>query len=64
MGVVVGVTRIASVSGLRGIVGNGLDPATAVEFAAAYARRASAICLGDRASSSRASPSSTDPHSR
>lgn len=32
-----GVTRIASISGLRGIVGNGLDPATAVEFAAAYA---------------------------
>lgn len=30
-------TRIASVSGLRGIVGNGLDPASAVEFAAAYA---------------------------
>jgi phosphomannomutase len=30
-------TRIASVSGLRGIVGDGLDPATAAEFAAAYA---------------------------
>ena len=30
-------TRIASVSGLRGIVGDGLDPASAVEFAAAYA---------------------------
>ena len=30
-------TRIASVSGLRGVVGDGLDPATAVEFAAAYA---------------------------
>lgn len=30
-------TRIASVSGLRGVVGNGLDPATVVEFAAAYA---------------------------
>ena len=30
-------TRIASVSGLRGIVGDGLDPAVAVEFAAAYA---------------------------
>ncbi|WP_422924972.1 phosphoglucosamine mutase [Singulisphaera sp. PoT] len=30
-------TRIASVSGLRGIVGNGLDPAIVVEFAAAYA---------------------------
>ncbi len=32
-------TRIASVSGLRGIVGNGLDPALVVEFAAAYASR-------------------------
>ncbi len=30
-------TRIASVSGVRGIVGNGLDPSIAVEFAAAYA---------------------------
>jgi phosphomannomutase len=30
-------TRIASISGLRGIVGDGLDPATAAEFAAAYA---------------------------
>ena len=30
-------TRIASVSGLRGIVGDGLDPAAVVEFAAAYA---------------------------
>ena len=30
-------TRIASVSGLRGLVGDGLDPAVAVEFAAAYA---------------------------
>jgi phosphomannomutase len=30
-------TRIASISGLRGVVGNGLDPATAAEFAAAYA---------------------------
>ncbi len=30
-------TRIASVSGLRGIVGSGLDPASTVEFAAAYA---------------------------
>ncbi len=30
-------TRIASVSGLRGIVGDGLDPAGVVEFAAAYA---------------------------
>ncbi len=34
-----GGTRIASVSGLRGIVGNGLDPAIVVEFAAAYASR-------------------------
>jgi phosphomannomutase len=32
-------TRIASVSGLRGIVGNGLDPALVVEFSAAYASR-------------------------
>lgn len=32
-------TRIASVSGLRGIVGNGLDPAIVAEFAAAYASR-------------------------
>lgn len=30
-------TRIASVSGLRGIVGDGLDPVVAAEFAAAYA---------------------------
>ncbi len=30
-------TRITSISGLRGVVGDGLDPATAVEFAAAYA---------------------------
>ncbi|WZO96717.1 phosphoglucosamine mutase [Isosphaeraceae bacterium EP7] len=30
-------TRIASVSGLRGIVGDGLDPIVVVEFAAAYA---------------------------
>lgn len=30
-------TRIASVSGVRGVVGDGLDPALAVEFAAAYA---------------------------
>jgi phosphomannomutase len=30
-------TRIASVSGLRGVVGDGLDPAIVVEFAAAYA---------------------------
>ena len=32
-------TRIASISGLRGVVGDGLDPATAAEFAAAYAGR-------------------------
>ncbi len=32
-----GGTRIASVSGLRGVVGNGLDPSVASEFAAAYA---------------------------
>ena len=30
-------TRIASISGLRGVVGDGLDPVVAVEFAAAYA---------------------------
>ncbi|WP_337174709.1 phosphoglucosamine mutase [Paludisphaera sp.] len=30
-------TRIASVSGIRGWVGDGLDPAAALEFAAAYA---------------------------
>jgi phosphomannomutase len=30
-------TRIASISGLRGVVGKGLDPVVAVEFAAAYA---------------------------
>ena len=30
-------TRIASLSGLRGTVGSGLDPAVVVEFAAAYA---------------------------
>jgi phosphomannomutase len=30
-------TRIASISGLRGIVGDGLDPALALEYAAAYA---------------------------
>ena len=30
-------TRIASVSGLRGVVGDGLDPTVVVEFAAAYA---------------------------
>src|SRR6266446_3371762 len=33
---VVSGTRIASVSGLRGVVGNGLDPAIVVEFTAAY----------------------------
>ncbi len=32
-----GGTRIATISGLRGVVGDGLDPAVAVEFAAAYA---------------------------
>ncbi len=32
-----GGTRIASISGLRGVVGDGIDPAVAVEFAAAYA---------------------------
>lgn len=30
-------TRIASISGLRGWVGDGIDPVTAAEFAAAYA---------------------------
>ncbi|MBV8229012.1 MAG: phosphoglucosamine mutase [Planctomycetaceae bacterium] len=30
-------TRIVSVSGLRGVIGDGLDPAIMVEFAAAYA---------------------------
>lgn len=30
-------TRIASVSGLRGVVGDGFDPAVAAEFAASYA---------------------------
>ena len=30
-------TRIASISGLRGLVGDGLDPVVVVEFAAAYA---------------------------
>ena len=30
-------TRIASISGLRGIVGAGIDPVVAAEFAAAYA---------------------------
>ena len=34
-------TRIASISGLRGVVGDGLDPVVAVEFAAAYAACAS-----------------------
>jgi phosphomannomutase len=32
-----GGTRIASISGLRGVVGDGIDPATAAEFTAAYA---------------------------
>lgn len=32
-------TRIASISGLRGVVGDGLDPVVATEFAAAYASR-------------------------
>jgi phosphomannomutase len=32
-----GGTRIVSISGLRGVVGDGLDPLVAVEFAAAYA---------------------------
>ena len=36
-GAIVSGTRIASVSGLRGVVGDGLDPAIVVEFAAAYA---------------------------
>jgi phosphomannomutase len=36
-GGVVGGTRIASVSGLRGVIGDGLDPVAVVEFAAAYA---------------------------
>ena len=36
-GNVVSETRIASISGLRGLVGNGLDPVVVVEFAAAYA---------------------------
>jgi len=30
-------TRIASISGLRGVVGDGIDPAVVVEFAATYA---------------------------
>ena len=30
-------TRIASVSGVRGVVGDGLDPAIVADFAAAYA---------------------------
>jgi phosphomannomutase len=30
-------TRIASISGVRGVVGDGIDPSVAVEFAAAYA---------------------------
>lgn len=36
-GAIVSGTRIASVSGLRGLVGDGLDPLVAAEFAAAYA---------------------------
>jgi phosphomannomutase len=32
-----GGTRIASISGLRGVVGDGIDPVVAAEFAAAYA---------------------------
>ena len=41
-------TRIASISGLRGVVGDGLDPAAVVEFAAAYAAGsgAEAIVVG------------------
>jgi phosphomannomutase len=41
-------TRIASISGLRGIVGDGLDPVVAAEFAAAYASRCEpgAIVIG------------------
>jgi phosphomannomutase len=35
--VVVAGTRIASVSGVRGVVGNGLDPAIVADFTAAYA---------------------------
>lgn len=30
-------TRIASISGLRGVVGNGIDPVVAAEFVGAYA---------------------------
>jgi phosphomannomutase len=41
-------TRITSISGLRGVVGDGLDPSVAVEFAAAYAAgcEAGPIVLG------------------
>jgi phosphomannomutase len=41
-------TRIASISGLRGIVGAGIDPVVAAEFAAAYASECEAgvIVLG------------------
>jgi phosphomannomutase len=41
-------TRIASISGLRGVVGDGIDPVVAAEFAAAYAseREAGPIVLG------------------
>jgi phosphomannomutase len=41
-------TRIASVSGLRGIVGDGLDPVVVLEFAAAYATetRARSVVVG------------------
>ena len=35
-------TRIASISGLRGVVGHGLDPVVVVEFAAAYASQCQA----------------------
>src|SRR5271156_1707330 len=34
-------TRIASISGLRGVVGDGIDPVVAAEFAAAYASECS-----------------------
>ncbi len=48
MGNRVSITRIASVSGLRGVVGRGIDPATAAEFAAAYAagRALGAVVVG------------------
>lgn len=43
------MTRIASVSGLRGIVGDGIDPASAAEFVAAYAagQRPGPIAVGN-----------------